>query len=79
MTNKEYWNDDLERFKKIETEDVVVCPYCFTARQLHTDEFDSEEWEDEEECDICGHTYKVEAEVRFELWAKTAKIESKGR
>lgn len=75
MYKKEYWEADLKRWGKIEEENIVVCPYCFAERELHPDEFDNEEWEDEEECELCGKYYKVEAEVRFTFWATTKKKE----
>lgn len=73
--NKEYRKADFRRYGKVEVEDLVVCPYCFEERELHTDEFEHDsEFEDEEYCEECGQTYKIEAEVRFEFWATTRRL-----
>ncbi len=47
-TDREYWEVDFRRYEEITQEDLVVCPYCFTERELHSDEFEyDDEFEDE--------------------------------
>ena len=74
-TDREYWEVDFRRYGKVEVEGLVVCPYCFEERELYTDEFEHDsEFEDEEYCEECGQTYKIEAEVRFEFWSTTRRL-----
>ena len=72
---RSYHEADLKRWNKIETEDTVVCPYCFEPHELHTDYFEGGDFEDEWECSNCEKEFKVQGEIRYEFWSKTRKME----
>lgn len=77
-TDKNYWKDCFERRGKITGEDTIVCPYCFAERELLYDHFEyGDEFQDEEYCEECGETFKVEGEVRHEFWATTKRKDDK--